>query len=62
MEIGHASFAKWATGFSGCDGGDIGSAQNRSIWYCGIEWGGGHPADEQALINTVFLGMLIPQC
>ena len=54
MEIGYASFAKWATGFSGCDGGDIGSAQNRSIWYCGIEWGGGHPADEQTLINTVF--------
>lgn len=54
MEIGYASFAKWATGFSGCDGGDIGSAQSKSIWYCGIEWGGGHPADKHALINTVF--------
>lgn len=35
-------FQKWASGFSGCDGGDIGSPDSRSIWVCGIEWGGGH--------------------
>lgn len=35
-------FQKWASGFSGCDGGDIGSPYSRSIWVCGIEWGGGH--------------------
>jgi len=35
-------FQKWATGFSGCDGGDIGSPDRRSVWVCGIEWGGGH--------------------
>ena len=35
------NFKKWALGFSGCDGGDIGSAQSPSIWLCGLEWGGG---------------------
>lgn len=34
-------FAKWAIGFSGIDGGDIGSPQNPTIWVCGIEWGVG---------------------
>lgn len=33
-------FKKWALGFSGCDGGDIGSDLSRSIWLCGLEWGG----------------------
>ena len=28
-------FAKWAKGFSGCDGGNL----EGSIWLCGIEWG-----------------------
>ena len=54
MEIGYARFAKWATSFSGFDGGDIGSPQSKSIWYCGIEWGRGDPADEHELINSVF--------
>jgi hypothetical protein len=36
------AFQKWATGFSGCDGGDIGRPDRRSVWVCGIEWGGGH--------------------
>lgn len=45
----NTKFDKWATGFSGCDGGDIGSPQNPSVWFCGIEWGGGHPADEEKL-------------
>ncbi len=35
-------FEKWGLGYSGCDGGDIGEANNRTIWVCGIEWGGGH--------------------
>ena len=39
------AFETWGLGFSGCDGGDIGSPQNKSIWVCGIEWGGGHDAD-----------------
>lgn len=36
-----ADFEKWAIGYSGCDGGDIGSPESPSIWVCGIEWGGG---------------------
>ena len=47
-------FSKWATRFSGCDGGDIGTYNNKSIWFCGIEWGGGHPADENELSNKIF--------
>jgi hypothetical protein len=30
-------FAKWATGFSGCNGGNL----HGSVWFCGIEWGTG---------------------
>lgn len=47
-------FSRWATGFSGCDGGDIGSQSSKSIWFCGIEWGGGHPADEYELSHNIF--------
>ena len=46
-------FTKWATAYSGCDGGDVGSAEFRSIWFCGIEWGGGHSANVDVL-NTMF--------
>lgn len=35
-------FEKWALGYAGCDGGDIGSPEHPSVWVCGIEWGGGH--------------------
>ncbi|EEF15226.1 hypothetical protein CAMRE0001_1822 [Campylobacter rectus RM3267] len=42
------NFKKWALGFSGCDGGDIGSAQSPSIWLCGLEWGGGFKPEELA--------------
>lgn len=38
-------FKTWGLGFSGCDGGDLGTAENPSIWICGIEWGGGHTAE-----------------
>lgn len=34
-------FKEWCIGYSGCDGGDIGSPESPSIWVCGIEWGGG---------------------
>ena len=34
-------FSRWAKGYSGFDGGDIGSPESPSIWVCGIEWGGG---------------------
>jgi hypothetical protein len=33
-----ADFAKWAVGFSGCDGGN----PKGDIWLCGIEFGEGH--------------------
>lgn len=46
-------FARWATSYSGCDGGDIGSAERRATWFCGIEWGGGHVANVEVL-NTMF--------
>lgn len=42
------NFAKWATSYSGCDGGDIGSPARPAIWFCGIEWGGGRDAGHLA--------------
>ena len=42
------NFKKWALGFSGYDGGDIGSAQSPSVWLCGLEWGGGFKPEELA--------------
>lgn len=36
---------QWLTDFSGCNGGNIGSKDNPSIWVCGIEWGTGYTAD-----------------
>lgn len=39
------AFEKWATSYSGCDGGDPGNPEASSIWVCGIEWGGGHEAE-----------------
>ena len=44
-------FHSWIKGFSGCDGGDIGNPESRSVWVCGIEWGGGHTVD--SLLNEV---------
>ena len=38
---------KWALGWSGCHGGDIGCPQRRSIWVCGIEWGGQYHNTEE---------------
>jgi hypothetical protein len=35
------AFAKWASGFSGCDGGNL----RGSVWFCGIEWGAGQDHD-----------------
>lgn len=35
-------FKTWCLAYSGCDGGDIGSQEQQSVWVCGIEWGGGH--------------------
>jgi len=39
-------FKNWALGFSGVDGGDIGSHEKKSRWVCGIEWGAGHTSEE----------------
>jgi len=38
-------FEKWATGFSGCDGGNL----HGPVWFCGIEWGTGaeHELEEE---------------
>ncbi len=36
-------FRKWATGFSGFDGGN----PNGEVWLCGIEWGGQNPTDDE---------------
>lgn len=35
-----AEIKDFLTGFSGCNGGDIGSKERPAIWCCGIEWGG----------------------
>lgn len=45
------SFSSWAKSFSGCDGGDIGAPESPSIWFCGIEWGGGHKNDKGEFFN-----------
>jgi hypothetical protein len=37
------AFAKWALGFSGCDGGNLCGG----VWFCGIEWGAGEDLDLQ---------------
>lgn len=44
----NSKFEKWATGYSGCDGGDFGEIGSRSVWVCGLEWGGGHDAADLA--------------
>lgn len=44
-------FSKWALGYSGCDGGDIGTPEKPSLWFCGIEWGGGYPNNVEELIK-----------
>ncbi len=41
-------FAKWAVGFSGCDGGDP-----TGIWVCGIEFGQGHTENNLKLEEDV---------
>jgi len=46
-------FISWASSFSGCDGGDIGSPNMPSIWYCGIEWGGGHENNKEKLLDIL---------
>ena len=43
------NFCNWALGFAGCDGGDIGNKNEQSIWFCGIEWGGGFDTDKDGL-------------
>lgn len=39
------NFKNFAASFSGCDGGDLGSAEQKAIWLCGLEWGGGGTAE-----------------
>lgn len=47
-------FAKWAVDLSGCDGGDIGTPENPSVWWCGIEWGGGFEDTSVDGLHSVF--------
>ena len=46
------TFAKWATSYSGCDGGQ----PNESIWFCGIEWGLGSKNDPANYYSKEFPG------
>src|SRR2546428_1622269 len=43
-------FERWATAFSGCNGGNLHGA----IWFCGIEWGTGkdHEIGEELRKNV----------
>jgi hypothetical protein len=41
-------FEKWATGFSGCDGGNL----RGPIWFCGIEWGTGEDLDLETELRS----------
>lgn len=43
-----SKFAKWATGFSGCNGGNL----KGNFWLCGIEHGGGD-SEESLIFNDV---------
>ena len=53
-----SKFEEWCLSYSGCDGGDIGNAQNKSVWVCGIEWGGGH--DPEGLLEHMHLNLTEP--
>jgi len=61
MEIdAKIDFATWANSYSGCDGGNI----SGSIWFCGIEFGGGHieedltyePVDTPPFVDEEYRG------
>lgn len=56
--MSNQAFEKWALGYSGCDGGDIGSQNSPSVWVCGIEWGGGH--DREDLLGELASDMTAP--
>lgn len=60
FEMASDLFSSWATGFSGCDGGDIGSKENPSIWFCGIEWAGGHQNDKEKLLEMFSQPVVAP--
>ena len=51
----NVNFSRWALEFSGCDGGDIGTPSAPSVWFCGIEWGGGHSENADQL-RAIFQG------
>ena len=40
MNMVKEDFEKWGKLFSGCHGGNIGNAKERSVWVCGLEFGG----------------------
>lgn len=44
-------FIRWATGFSGCDGGN----PKGNIWLCGFEFGGGNTEEDLVFSDDVTL-------
>jgi len=51
-------FKEWCFGYSGCDGGDLGSPESPSVWVCGIEWGGGHTP--KSLLSNINEDVRVP--
>lgn len=51
-------FQSWGLGFSGCDGGNIGTPEKPSTWVCGIERGGGYTPE--GLISHIGENVEIP--
>lgn len=44
------AFEKWAKGYSGCNGRDIGAPNRKSVWLCGVESGGVNDANQLATL------------
>ncbi len=54
-----ADFERWATGYSGFEGGN----PRGPIWFCGIEWGGNESGDgfvfgDAEILNSISAGKL----
>lgn len=48
-----AAFRSWCLGYSGSDGGDLGSPRRPSTWVCGIEPGAARVVDADALAGQI---------
>lgn len=47
------AFRDWCVGWSGCEGGDLGSPARPAVWVCGIEPGGQHSVGAEDLAARV---------